>query len=364
MNEKALETKKNTGARKGIPSVVLLIAAALLACGAALLFRESAGFWRTVPVLPLFMAVAAFLPLPWWQRALLFLVPVIALNAVEQNDVRVILLLSVLAAVLFGLIEAGAYLIRTRKKAFLRLICGILLLCLAFAVYAFVCGNPVSAARAESAVNAYIDRTYERDGLKFSGITYDIFTRRYVVRASSGSFPTESAALSVNGPIVEDGFLPLLEDQTMRAPAASFARALRLYFPEATFTVYRVSVSGFDRDLPHRDSALSSAGENANYCVELYGSPTYDKMAKTAETYASVLASSGVAYRSVRFVSAQTFRVRYRASAVPAGYVLTGYGELEPGVFAVRSADMLQLLEKYGLEDACVRFARAGSASR
>ncbi|MBO4366467.1 MAG: hypothetical protein J5843_02285 [Clostridia bacterium] len=350
--------------RRTVSSLLFLVLAAALAAAGAVVFRDQAGIWRTVPLLPLCMIAAAFLPVSVWQRALLFLIPVVALTSVEQTDTGTVLLLSVLAAVLFALTECGVRLIRKKRKTVVRIVCGILILCLAFAAYAAVCGNPFSALSARKAVRAYTDRTYDPDGnISFTPLTYDVRTRLYGVYASSASYPNERGAIAVNGPIVEDRFLPLLEDQYMRLPSGAFTSVLRETFPHDDFTAYRVSVSGFSVRMPFRDPAGVSVASGISYCVELSGKPLYPQMAEAAEAYANVLASSGVPFRSVSFVSVQTFHTRYRASAVPYGMTMSGCAGVRPSVFAMRCGDMLSFLQRSGNESLLETYAKAAGAA-
>ena len=345
--------------RRTVLSLLFLVLAAALAAAGAVVFRDQAGIWRTIPLLPLCMICAAFLPVSAWQRALLFLIPIVALTAVEQKSTGTLLLLTILAAVLFALTECGVRLIRSNRKNVIRIVCGILILCLAFAAYAAVCGNPFSALAAKKAVGAYTDKAYDPDGdISFTPLTYDVRTRLYGVYASSASYPNERGAISVNGPMVEDRFLPLLEDQCMRLPSGAFTSVLREAFPHDDFTAYRVSVSGFSSSTPYRDPAKVSAAADVTYCVELSGRPLYPQMAEAAEAYANVLAVSRVPFRSVSFVSVQTFHTRYRVSAVPYGLTWSGCAGVRPSVFAMRCGDMLSFLQRFGNEARLESFAK------
>lgn len=359
---KRTDSSASGAPRRGVLSLVFLLAAALLAVAGTVLFREQSGIWRTVPLLPLLMTAAAFLPVPVWQRALLFLIPVAALTAVEQKHTGTLVLLCALACVLFALTECGVRLIRKKRRTLLRVVCGVLILCLALAVYAAVCGNPVSALKARDRIRDYTARTYDPDGgIAFTPLTFDVRTRLYGVYAYAASLPNERGAVSVNGPMVEDRFLPILEDQAMRQAAGAFVAVLRNAFPHDDFVALRVSDSGFSARTPHKDSASDSApGANVSYCVELSGKPLYPQMAETAGLYANALAASGVPYRSVSFVSAQTFHTRYRACALPFGWTPSGYAGVRPSVVPLRSADMLDWLRRFGIEEDLEDAARAG----
>ena len=347
-----MSTEEKTASRREIPQFVFLIAAVLLACAGAFFFREEAGIVRCYPLLPVFMTAAAFLPLPWWQRGLLFLVPVFALAMIETRETGQTVLFCALAVVLFVLSELGARLIKKSGKRLLRVVCGVLLICLCFALYAAVCGNPFSAHAAKKTLTEYVERTYDADGgLTFSDVRYDVFRRRYVLQANSRSYPTETACVAVNGPMTEDRFLPLLEDQCMRAPAGEIALAIRAVYAEDVYTVYRVTIAGFDSDLPLRDASETEYASRVSYCVEIYGKPLYPQMAEKALGYANAIFASGKPLDRLEFVSAQTFRTRFRASAVPSDYTPAGYGSVRPGVYASRNGDLLGILQTFGLEE-------------
>ncbi|MBP5231418.1 MAG: hypothetical protein ILO68_06770 [Clostridia bacterium] len=358
-----MKTKAESARR--VPSAVFLIAAALLACAGAFAYREAAGLLRTYPLLPLLMVAAAFLPVPAWQRGILFLIPTCALLIVGMENSRDTVVYCVLAVILFVLSEAGVRLIRKGGKRIVRLAAGVLLLCLCLALYAAVCGNPFSAHAAQKKLNAYLESEYVQDGgLTFSGIRYDYRMRSYGLKASSRSYPTETASISVNGPITEDRFLPLLEDQSMRSDAGKVALALRAGFSSDVFTVLRVSISGFKsgRETPHTDSEGRSFGDRLSVCVELYGSPLYSQLAENSLLYANSIHASGSSFRSLEFVSVQTFRTRYRASFVPAGYTPSGYESVRPSVFAMRDGIMLGILETNGLRETMIRILSRSDA--
>ncbi len=332
-----------------IPSILLLLAAAVAACAAAVAYREESGVFRTYPVLPLLMAAAAFLPVPWWQRGLLFLIPASALLLVGSEDRLRTVVFIILAAVLFLLTECAARLVRKKKKNALRIIACVLILLLCLGLYAAFCGNPFSAHDAQSKIEEHIGRTYVReDGFGFSGIRYDFLRGKYCVSAHSATYPTERANISVNGPMTEDRFLPLLEDQCLREPVTAVAAAFRAAFAEDVFTVYRVSAQRFDGDLPHADPSKTNYADSAVWCVELNGVPLYPQMTAKALKYANAAAASGVKASSLTFVSTQTFHTRYRVSAVPAGFTLSEYQYVCPSVFAERDEVMLGLMKAIG----------------
>lgn len=337
--------------KRKIPDIVFLLVAILLACAGALFFRQSMGIWMMIPVFPFCVALAAFLPVKRWEKAVFTIVMVGIMNTIELQDNRILLLIVILAAVTFALVEAGIWLIR--KKKLVPVLCGILALLICLGVLAFFLGNPFSALSEQEALQTYIQKTYDTDSgnFSFTNISYDISTGIYSVSMTNNVCPTESAIIYRTKDFVIDRYRPVLEDQQMRDPAVELTKAIRVYIPDDVFTVHRVSVSEYGRDGRLQAKGNADLSDRVSYCVEMSGKTNYEKLQKAALRYANAVTEANVQFRSLCFIGMQTFRTRYRIAAAPTDFDGTRYLAVEPTVFCTRSEAQHGLLQRYKLEE-------------
>lgn len=354
---------ENKTQSRNSPGLLQLLPLALLACIAALSFRQSAGFWMMFPIYPLCVAGATFLPGKLWYRGAFFLVMTAALNLVERASVLDALPIVGIAATYFVLVELAVWCFR-RKKIFPCVIGAVLALGCVCA-NALLFGNPFSAYAAQKKINAYIEQTYdvENGGHSFGQIRFDTSSRLYILTASSGGEPKENGEdyypvitgdLVLCGDYVVDHYRDALEAQAMQEPANEMLTALREVFPNGSFTLIRLGIDNF----PSPDEPFSIYREKdysgqVSYCIQLGGATSYEKLAANARKYMDVLSDAGVSYRKLIFTGGEG--LRYRVSLTPVGQNGIYFEEFKTGMYVLRHPENHAHLANNGLLEAIDR---------
>lgn len=346
LNEKKQSKQQNS------PLALLLLA--VLACIAAVTFRRSSGIWMLLPIYPLCIALSSVLsnyfPVKRLLRGVFFLVLTAALNLVESTDTFETAVIIGLAFACFLLVEFAVWLIG--KKRMLSCIGGVaLLVCYLFASSMFL-GNPISAWQANSKLNEYINANYvtEGSGHQFESIRYDRNAGVYTVNATNTDYPTESRHIFLAGDHVVDHYRGILEDQEMRDTALAITEVLREAFPKDAFTVIRLGIDGFsDEEQAYSAHHETDYSSRMNFCIQLSGKPTYEKLLDAALSYNTVLASSNVSYGSVVFTGGEGLRFRMEITPMTENGIFRE--EMATAVYVLRHPDHYSHLEQNGIPD-------------
>lgn len=341
------ESEKKS-AKKNQAGILQLLPAAILACVAAISFRQSMGFWMMFPIYPLCVAIAALFPGKRWHRGVFFLVLTAALNLMEQESPYDALFIVGAAFVFFVLIELAVWCFR-RKKAFPCVI-GVVLSVGCLCANALLFGDPFSAFSAQKKLDTYIEQTYdiENGGHTFGTIRFDTKSRLYTRTASNKRYPTETGELFLCDDYVVDHYLDVLEAQAMQKPAEALTSVLREAYPNASFTVIRLGIA----DFPAPETVYSIYDETdysgkVSYCIQLGGTTTYARLLENARKYQDVLSASGVSYGKLIFTGGEG--LRYRISLTPVGQNGTFYEGFETGVYVLSHPENHTYLAKNGL---------------
>lgn len=297
------------------PSLLSLLLLVLLACTAAVAFRRSSGVWMILPIYPLCIAAASFLPVKRVMRAVFFLVLTAVLNMVESTDTLDLAILCGIAAACFLLVELAVSLFR--KKQAVPCIIGAAVLLVYLGVSSLFIGNPFSALTADSKLNDYIEETYvtATGTHQFDAIRYDRKSALYTVKATNEAYPTESREITLMGDHIADRYRDMLEDQEMREQALAITEILREAFPKDSFTVLRLGIDGFARGLQaYSTENTTDYRDRMDFCIQLSGKPTYEKLLNAAVQYNEVLVSSGVQYDDLVFTGGEGLRFRMEIS--------------------------------------------------
>ena len=349
-----LNGSEKTTQNRSTPGLLQLLPLALLACAAALSFRQSTGFWMMFPIYPVCVAVAAFLPSKRWHRGVFFLVLTAVLNIVEMDSLQDTLPIIGVAAAFFVFTELAVWCFR-RKKVFPCVIGAILVLgCIC--TNALLFGDPFSAYAAQKKLDAYIEQTYdtENGGHFFGRIRFDTSNRLYTLTASNERYPNETGELFLCGDFVVDHYRDVLEAQEMQEPANKLLTALREAFPNGSFTVIRLGIDNF----PSPDESYGIYQEKdyskqVSYCIQIGGTTSYDKLLANARKYQDVLSGAGVSYRKLIFTGGEG--LRYRVSLTPVGQNGIFFEDFETGMYVLHHPENHTHLATNGLLDAIDR---------
>lgn len=349
--EKAPSNKKHTG-------LLQLLPAAVLACIAALSFRQSVGFWMMFPIYPLCVAVAALFPGKRWHRGAFFLVLTAALNLMEQESLSAALFIIGAAFAYFVFVELAVWCFR-RKKLFPCAI-GAVLAVGCICANALLFGDPFSAFSAQKKINAYIEQTYnaETGGHVFGNIRFDTSSRLYTMTAYNQKYPINTGELFLCGDYVVDHYRDVLEAQEMQIPAETLTGVLREAFPKGSFTVIRLGIS----DFPSQETVYSIYDETdysgrVSYCVQLGETPTYARLLDNARKYMDAISFSGVPYERLIFTGGKG--LRYRISLTPVGQNGLFFDGFETGMYTLDHPENHTYLARNGLLECIDRVVRS-----
>lgn len=346
-------SEKTTQSRNS-PGLLQLLPLALLACAAALSFRQSTGFWMMFPIYPVCVAVAAFLPGKRWHRGVFFLVLTAVLNIVEMDSLQDTLPIIGVAAAFFVFTELAVWCFR-RKKVFPCVIGAILVLgCIC--TNALLFGDPFSAYAAQKKIDAYIEQTYdtENGGHLFGRIRFDTSSRLYTLTASNERYPNETGELFLCGDFVVDHYRDVLEAQEMQGPANTLLTALREAFPNGSFTVIRLGIDHFPSpEEPYGIYREKDYDAQVSYCIQIGGATSYGKLLANARKYQDVLSDAGVSYRKLIFTGGEG--LRYRVSLTPVGQSGIFFEGFETGMYVLHHPENHIHLATNGLLEAIDR---------
>lgn len=290
---------KKTKELSPILSAASMLLLGLLACAASLTMRASAGIWSTLPLYPVCVAAACFLPVKAWHRFLFFGGITLILNLAESTPMESIPYLLV-AAGCFALVSGGIALLK-QKKLKSGLLGGGLLVC--YLVFAFLyMGNPFTAFGKSAALSEYIE-THYGEGNHFENVRYDTTSGCYTVTAYNQRFPSETAEIFLMGDRVVDHYKELVEEQTLREQALVLTKVLREAFPGDSFTVTGVKIDGFLHDGEKFDAYRTKADpKDMHFYVELSGKPVFEKYYHGVQGYARTFAMKGTEFASVTYL--------------------------------------------------------------
>lgn len=280
-------------------SLVYMLLLGLLASLAALTMRASAGVWSTVPLYPLCVAAACFVPAKTWHRFLFFFGITLFLNLAESTPSECLPYLLV-AVGCFAAVSAAVALLKS-KKIKKSLIGGGILLC--YLAFSFLyMGNPFAAFGKSAVLNDYIEAHYG-EGNHFENVRFDTTSGFYTVTAYNKRFPSETAEIFLMGDRVVDHYKELVEDQAMREQALKLTTTLREAFPKDTFSVTGVKIDGFLKDGEKFDAYETKADPNAmHFYIELTGKPTFDKYYEGVNGYARTFEMMETEFASVTYL--------------------------------------------------------------
>lgn len=339
---------------RSAPGLLQLLLLALLACAAALSFRQSTGFWMMFPIYPVCVAVASFIPSKRWHRGAFFLVLTAVLNLVEMDSLQDTLPIIGVAFAFFVLTELAVWCFR-RKKAFPCVI-GVILVLGCVCTNALLFGDPFSAYAAQKKIDAYIEQTYDTEtgGHTFGRIRFDTSSRLYTLTASNERYPNETGELFLCGDFIVDHYRDVLEAQEMQEPANRFITALREVFPNGAFTVTRLGIDHFPSpDEPYGIYQEKDYSGQVSYCIQIGGTTSYDKLRANARKYLDVLSDAGVPYRKVIFTGGEG--LRYRVSLTPIEQNGVYFKDFDTGMYVLRHPENHTYLATNGLLNAIDR---------
>ena len=342
---------------RNAPGLLQLLPLALLACIAALSFRQSTGLWMMFPIYPICVAVASFLSTKRWHRGAFFLLLTAVLNIVELDSLQDTLPVIGAAFAFFVLTELAVWCFR-RKKIFPCVIGAVLVLgCIC--TNALLFGDPFSAYAAQKKIDAYIEQTYDTKdgGHTFGRIRFDTSNRLYVMSASQKMHPNVTGELVLCGDFVVDHYRDVLEAEEMQEPANKFITALREVFPNGAFTVTRLGIANFPSpDEPYSPYHDNDYSGQVSYCIQIGGATSYEKLLSNARKYLDVLSDAGVPYRKLIFTGGEG--LRFRLSLTPVEQNGVYFEDFKTGMYVLRHPENHTHLAANGLLEAIDRAMR------
>ena len=227
--------KKKTSPKKKIPETVLfaleLLSVIVLAFCAGLVFRKSVGIVSMFPIAFALCALASCINIKSRYKLIIFPATVFMLNTIETSDKEIALTFSALCllANLFAEYSANAF--RKKQKRFFASAVSGCVICITLSFV--IIGNPFTAISANRDLRAFTDEKYPTaenaflGDFEFSKIHYNRDTKTYSYTATSSSFPTESAEISIKNGVIRDGFKRLLDRKIKEPYETEFTAYLR-----------------------------------------------------------------------------------------------------------------------------------------
>ncbi len=293
-------------------SLLYVLLIGLLACAASLTMRSSAGIWSTVPLYPVCVAVACFIPAKSWHRFLFFGGITLLLNLAEGTPAECLPYLLV-AVGCFGTVSVAMALLKSRKLK-KSLIGGCILV--SYLVFSFLfMGNPFVAFGKSAALNEYIE-THYGEGNHFENVRYDTTSGCYTVTAYNKRFPSETAEIFLMGDRVIDHYRELVEQQALREQALVLTTTLREAFPKDSFTVTGVRIDGFLKNGERFDAYETKADPaDMHFYIELSGKPIFEKYYEGVQGYARTFAMKNTEFASVTYLCGTG--LHFRVAIIP-----------------------------------------------
>ncbi len=313
MTKEVKNTK--TKSKESILSAAKLLLVVALAFVAAITFRRSAGIIAMTPIPLVTCAVAAFIGVSSLAKCAVFGITVFAVNTIENDDISVTLIFTVLCLLAISVLSYAAQAIKKKKKRGYA-ICAIGILgCLVLNV--FFVGNPFHAIDAKQKISDYTDKKYPQTenavlgNFEFSNVYYRYDTKAYIVDAVSDKYPTEGASITLGNEVVRDGFSDLMTQKLSEPYVLDIKSVLREKFPNDSFS------AEFDGMASLPDQTVFSANEgelknNLCYEITLSGVQTAEQMRERVREYVNALDESGIGYAKLTFKSGiGTWQRRY-----------------------------------------------------
>ncbi len=298
------EQQKNTSLR----STLSLLALAALACVAAMNLRPGAGIWVSLPLYPVCVAIACFLPAKLWHRVTFFPLLTAVVNLGESDSPWDILPYLGMSLLCLCLVTGGVYLLR--KKEWRHRLIGGGLAAVYLLVAFFALGNPFTAIAKGSKLNEYLESHYG-EGTHFSQVRYDTTSGCYTVTAYSEKYPTETAEIFLLGDMIVDHYRDLAEIQITREQVRQMTDVLRKAFPGDTFAVSGVKVDNFLPEGTRYDVYQTKVSpSDMHFCVEISSESSVEKYREAVSWYQKILKAYGLEYASVTFLGGTNFYYR------------------------------------------------------
>ena len=283
-----------------------LILTVVLAFGAALLFRRSAGILAMFPIAFILCGASALIDIQQVAKCAVFGITVFCINTIENDDVKISVIFTAICVIATAVFGYAASKIKKGKKYGYGMAAAGAVVCIVLSV-TFV-GNPFTAIDANEKINQYTETNYPNKenaalgNFEFSNIYYNYQIGSYAVDAVSSEYPTEGGTVSIGGDIIRDGFKSVMFDKISEPYVSLMASTLRESFPEERFTVE------FDGFVSSPGEAILSAPEgalesNARYEIFIGGIQTGDDMIKQANRFVDALDRSGINYSTITFKS-------------------------------------------------------------
>ena len=280
-------------------SALYMLLLGLLACVASLTMRPSAGIWSTLPLYPICVAAACFIPAKPWHRFLFFGGITLLLNLAESTPMESLPYLLV-GIGCFGAVSIAMALLKSKKLKKSLIGGGILVCYLAFSF--LYMGNPFAAFGKSAVLDEYI-QTHYGEGNYFENVRYDTVSGCYAVTAYNKKFPSETAEIFLMGDRVIDHYRELVEQQAMREQALVLTTTLREAFPKDSFTVIGVKIDGFLENGEKYDAYETKADpKDMHFYVELSGKPIFEKYYEGVQGYARTFAMLKTEFASVTYL--------------------------------------------------------------
>lgn len=286
-------------------SLKLLLTVALAFC-AALVFRRSVGIIAMTPLAFLLIGAGAFINMNPYLKTAAFVLTVFTLNTIEQSDITVTLIYSALCLLACILFEYSAAKIRSGKKRGVAVAAFGAAVCILLS-FLFI-GNPFRAYKAQKMFDEYIDRVYPASDdsalgrTDFSKVYYNYKTKAFVSDGVSSLYPTETASLTTNGEIINDGFASIMKTKLAEPYLIEMTTLLRDIFPNDSFGI---EYDGFAA-LPGETLFSAAEGElhgNMNYIITIGGIQGAKEMLERTEEYINAIDKADIGYGRIIFRS-------------------------------------------------------------
>lgn len=329
MTEQVKKEVEGTEKSERFFQLKLLLTVALAFC-AALVFRRSAGVISMTPLAFLLCGAGAFIGISRYLKTAVFVLMVFILNTVELSDMKIAFIYSALCLLACVLFEYAAEKIKGKKKLGYAVAAFGLAVCISLS-FLFI-GNPFRAYKAQKMFDEYIERVYpESDNaalgrFDFSKVYYNYRTRAFASDGVSSSYPTETASLTTNGEIINDGFAPIMQSKIAEPYVLEMTMLLREIFPNDTFSVEYDGIA----KLPGETLFSAAEGElhgSMNYIITIGGIQGAKEMLDRTEEYLNAIDRSELGYGRIIFRSG--IGNWYRRSITVEGYHFIGRPSFE-----------------------------------